>query len=115
MDRPEDAVISEGMREVVRDLAARCPVCVVSGRDRPVVQELMGVDDLIVAGSHGFDIWSPEGGELGREEGEGFGQLLRDVEARLREELGPIEGAIVEPKKASVAAHYRLVPEEDRS
>ncbi|MFW5680348.1 MAG: trehalose-phosphatase, partial [Pseudomonadota bacterium] len=57
VDRPEDAVISPRMREAVRELAKRCPVCVISGRDRPVVQELMGLDDLIVAGSHGFDIW----------------------------------------------------------
>ena len=70
VDRPEDAIISDSMREAVRRLARRCPVCVVSGRDRRVVQELMGVDDLIVAGSHGFDIWSPTGGEIQREEGE---------------------------------------------
>jgi trehalose 6-phosphate phosphatase len=114
VDRPEDAVISEGMRETVRGLAARCPVCVVSGRDRPVVQLLMGVDDLIVAGSHGFDIWSPAGGEVRREEGEDFRGLLEDVESRLRDELGAVEGALVEPKKSSVAAHYRLVPEGER-
>jgi trehalose 6-phosphate phosphatase len=59
VDRPDDAVISESMRAAVRALAQRCPVGVVSGRDRRVVQGLMGVDDLIVAGSHGFDIWSP--------------------------------------------------------
>ena len=114
VDRPEEAVISEGMREAVRGLAARFPVCVVSGRDRPVVQRLMGVDDLIVAGSHGFDIWSPAGGEIRREEGEDFRGLLGDVESRLRHELGSIEGALVEPKKSSVAAHYRLVSEDER-
>ena len=114
VDRPEDALISESMRKAVRELAKRCPVCVVSGRDRRVVQELMGVDDLIVAGSHGFDIWSPAGGEIQREEGEEFGGLLEGVQARLREELGGIEGALVEPKKSSVAAHYRLVSEEER-
>jgi trehalose 6-phosphate phosphatase len=74
----------------------------------------MGVDDLIVAGSHGFDIWSPAGGEIQREEGEEFGRLLEGVEARLREELGGIEGALIEPKKSSVAAHYRLVSEDER-
>jgi trehalose 6-phosphate phosphatase len=115
VNRPEDAVISESMRAAVRGLAARCPVCVVSGRDRLVVQKLMGVDDLIVAGSHGFDIWSPAGGEIRREEGEDFRELLEGVEVRLREELGPIEGALIEPKKSSVAAHYRLVPERERS
>ena len=114
VDRPEDAIISEGMRDAVRGLAGRCPVCVVSGRDRRVVQELMGVDDLIVAGSHGFDIWSPAGGEIQRDEGAGFADLLDGVKERLHREMDPIEGALVEPKKASVAAHYRLVAEEER-
>src|SRR5947209_10522887 len=63
-DRPEEAVISESMREAVRRLAERVPVVVVSGRDRKVVQELMGLDNLIVAGDHGFDIWSPTGGSI---------------------------------------------------
>ncbi len=114
VDRPEDAVISQRMRNTIRQLAERCPVCVVSGRDRRVVQELMGIDDLIVAGSHGFDIWSPEEGTIEREEGAEFETLLDEVKARLCEEIAPIEGALVEPKKASVAAHYRLVPEEEQ-
>jgi trehalose 6-phosphate phosphatase len=114
VDRPEDAIISDSMRDAVRGLAKRCPVCVVSGRDRRVVQELMGIDDLIVAGSHGFDIWSPSGGSIQREEGAGFGDLLEEVKTRLREETGPIDGALVEPKSVSVAVHYRLVSEEER-
>jgi trehalose 6-phosphate phosphatase len=114
VDRPEDAIISDSMRDAVRGLAKRCPVCVVSGRDRQVVQELMGIDDLIVAGSHGFDIWSPSGGTIQREEGGGFGDLLEEVKTRLREETGPIDGALVEPKSVSVAVHYRLVSEEER-
>ena len=111
VDRPEEALISESMRNAVRELAERCPVCVVSGRDRRVVQELMGVDDLIVAGSHGFDIWSPAGGEIQREEGAGFADLLEEVKERLHREMDSIEGALIEPKKTSVAAHYRLVSE----
>jgi trehalose 6-phosphate phosphatase len=114
VDRPENALISESMRKAVRELAKRCPVCVVSGRDRRVVQELLGVDDLIIAGSHGFDIWSPASGEIQREEGEEFGELLEGVEARLREELGGIDGALIEPKMSSVAAHYRLVSKDER-
>lgn len=109
VDRPQDARISPRMRNVVSRLAARCTVCVVSGRDRPVVQELMGVRDLVVAGSHGFDIWSPERGTMEHEAASGFEDLLAGVTARLRAELGPIEGAGVEPKRASVAAHYRSV------
>ena len=113
VDRPEDAVISQGMRNAVRRLARRCPVCVVSGRDRRTVQQLMGLNDLTVAGSHGFDIWSPEG-TIERTVGAEFEALLAEVKARLQEELGPIGGALVEPKRSSVAAHYRLVTDKER-
>ncbi|MBA2513478.1 MAG: trehalose-phosphatase [Solirubrobacterales bacterium] len=112
VDRPQDALISESMREAVSGLAQRCTVCVVSGRDRPVVQELMGIDDLVVAGSHGFDIWSPEQGQIEHDAGSGFEDLLDAIKARLKDEVEPIDGAAVEPKKASVAVHYRLVAED---
>jgi trehalose 6-phosphate phosphatase len=114
VDRPEDALISDEMREAVRRVARQFPVGVVSGRDRRVVQKLMGIDDLIVAGSHGFDIWSPSGGAIEREEGAEFKGLLEEVRRRLSEELGSIPGALVEPKSNSVAAHYRLVAEGER-
>ncbi len=114
VDRPEDAVISESMREVVSSLARRCPVCVISGRDRQVVQELMGLESLIVAGSHGFDIWSPGEGKIQHEAAAGTEGLLDAVKARLEKEIKPFEGAAVEAKKASVAVHYRLLSEEQR-
>ncbi len=113
-DRPEEAVISEGMREAVRRLAEHVPVCVVSGRDRQVVQELMRLNTLIVAGDHGFDIWSPAKGSIQHEEGASFAGLLRAVEARLRAELAGIPGVLLEPKKRSVAVHFRLVSEAQR-
>jgi trehalose-phosphatase len=114
VDRPEDAIISEGMRETVRELATRCTVCVVSGRDRQVVQGLMGVYDLVVAGSHGFDIWSPETGTIEHSAATGFEELLARVTAELEKVLSTIDGAVVERKRASVAAHYRLASEQGR-
>ena len=114
VDRPEDAIISDSMRSAVSGLAERCPVCVVSGRDRPIVQELMGLDNLIVAGSHGFDIWSPEEGAIEIEGGGDFDDLVEEVKTRVQEDLDGIEGASIEPKKASVAVHYRLASEEGR-
>lgn len=112
VDRPEDALISASMREVLRELASRCPVCVVSGRDRTIVQQLMGVDDLVVAGSHGFDIWSPEAGTLEHEAGSASEGLIEDVTAELDQAVGDVPGVAIEPKKISVAAHYRLVADE---
>ena len=113
--RPQDAILVPSMREVVRGLARRCTVCVVSGRDRAVVQELMGVDDLVVAGSHGFDIWSPDTGTVEHEAGTGFEALVQRVHHRLGREVGSLDGILLEPKKASVAVHYRLASEQDRT
>jgi trehalose 6-phosphate phosphatase len=109
VDRPEDAVISEGMQRVVRDLAERCVVCVVSGRDRKVVQGLMGLDNLIVAGSHGFDIHDPATGTITHDASSGFEDLVAEVTERVRAGAAEIEGTLVEPKHASVALHYRAV------
>ncbi len=113
VDRPEDAVMSDSMRDVVQALAQRCSVCVVSGRDRAVVQQLMGVEDLVVAGSHGFDIWSPQQGTIGHDAATGFEDLISAVRDRLCAEVASIPGAVVEPKRASVAVHYRLADPQD--
>ena len=91
VDRPGDAVISASMRETVRALARRCTSCVVRGRDRPVVQQLMGVDDLRLAGSHGFDIWSPDAGTLEHEA------------SRLRPHLDP-GGRTIPPHPCTLSA-----------
>jgi trehalose 6-phosphate phosphatase len=103
VDRPEDAVISESMRDVVRRLTARTTVCVVSGRDRSVISQWMGIEGLVVAGSHGFDLGDPDSPAAG------FEELLTTVTQRLRNEVGKIQGALIEPKRFSVAVHYRLV------
>jgi trehalose 6-phosphate phosphatase len=107
--RPEDAVIWPGMRATVQALSRRCPVCVISGRDRTVVQRLMGIDDLVVAGSHGFDIWSPRLGTLDHPEAAGSGKLISEASEHVRDRLDGVHGVLIEPKKVSVAVHYRLV------
>jgi trehalose 6-phosphate phosphatase len=107
VERPEDAVITPEMRDVVAALATRCPVCVVSGRDRPVVQRLMGLDNLVVAGSHGFDIWHPDRGTLVHDAASGYEELITEITERIDAGVGGLDGVEVEPKRASVAVHYR--------
>ena len=119
VDRPEDAVISEDMREVVRDLAGRTTVCVVSGRDRPAIARWMQLDGLVIAGSHGFDLGDVPGDEHGaglpHDAAPGIEDLLATVISRLRAEVEqPLPGALVEPKRFSVAVHYRLVADAQR-
>jgi trehalose 6-phosphate phosphatase len=113
VSRPEDAWLSESMRETLRSLAARVPVAILSGRDLDDVRGRVHVDGIVYAGSHGFDIAGAGG--LHRELGAAYLPVLEAAERELREELDEIPGAQLERKHFSVAAHYRNVDENDAS
>ncbi len=107
--RPEDAVLTPTARAAVENLAARCTVAVISGRGLAGVRELVGIDGLFYAGSHGFEIAGPRGLRVDNEEGAAFLPLLDQVQGELELALAAIEGSQVERKKFSVAVHYRNV------
>lgn len=109
VDRPELAVLSDDARQAVRELAARLPVAVISGRDRADVERLVGVEGLIYAGSHGFDIHAPGLGTFAPEVIGNVVPLIDRAEAELHARLDAIPGALVERKRFTIAAHYRLV------
>ncbi|MGH3981791.1 MAG: trehalose-phosphatase, partial [Pseudonocardiaceae bacterium] len=115
VDRPEDAVISDSMRDAVRGLTERATVCAVSGRDRPLVTRWMGINGLVVAGSHGFDIGDHQAGTIHHDAAVGFEGLLSIVTDRLRSAVKPVGGAVVEPKRFSVTVRYRLVAAHQRT
>lgn len=115
VERPDLAVLSEDMQATVKALAGLCTVAIISGRDRADVERLVGLDELVYAGSHGFDIAGPDGLEVQHEEGGAFAAIVHRAAERLREALAPIEGALVEPKRFAVAVHYRQVAEGEVS
>ena len=108
---PENAWLSESMRETLRSLVGRVPVAILSGRDLDDVRGRVHVDGIVYAGSHGFDIAGAGG--LHRELGAAHLPVLDAAEAELREALDEIPGAQLERKHFSVAAHYRNVNEND--
>jgi len=110
--RPELAVLDTRTRSVLQALAHRCTVAIVSGRDRLEVERLVALDNVIYAGSHGFDIRGP--GNLRLEYGNAtdFLPALDAAERKLKDALSGINGAIVERKRFAIAVHYRLVAQE---
>lgn len=112
--RPELAVLDEDIRAIVRDLAHRCPVCVVSGRDRLDVTRMLGIDGIGIAGSHGFDIATPNGQSVRKGMGKDQARLLDSVYRRLAADTAAFEGTLIEAKATSVAVHFRNVAEADR-
>ena len=111
--RPDLAVLSESMRTVVRRLAGLCPVAIISGRDRTDVERLVGIGNLVYAGSHGFDIAGPDGLKIEHGQGAAFTAAVERASALLDGALAPIDGALVEPKRFAVAVHYRQVDDAD--
>jgi len=110
--RPELAVLDEQTRTLLRDLASALTVVIVSGRDREDVRSLVGLDNIVYAGSHGFDIRGPEGLEISNDMGEDALPALQQAERMLRESTDDIDGALIERKKFSIAVHYRNVSDD---
>jgi alpha,alpha-trehalase len=111
--RPEDAVLAPAVRATVAALAKACTVAIISGRDRADVQALVGVEGLVYAGSHGFDIATRQGSVAGSNERDQYLPLLAEVEAELHAALDGVAGAQTERKKYSIAVHYRNVADAD--
>jgi len=113
VERPEDAQLSSSMRQVLQALVRQCRVVIVSGRDRQDVEQLVHLEDLIYAGSHGFDISGPGEIQLQHPEGQSFLPAIEEAEQQLQTKLSSVAGAQVERKRFAIAIHYRRVAEED--
>ncbi len=112
VNRPEDAILSDDMRNLLRQLASRTTVAIVSGRDRQDVKNFIRLDELIYAGSHGFDITGPNNMHMQLEEGKQALPELDDAEQRLEQELRDLPGTQVERKRFAIAVHYRNAAEK---
>jgi alpha,alpha-trehalase len=113
VDSPEQAVLSDPMRDRVIQLAEICTVAVISGRDLQDVREKVGIDHIFYAGSHGFDIAGPRGREVEFQQGKDFLPALNEAQEKLNGKLEEIKGTLLERKKFSIAVHYRKVKEEE--
>ena len=115
VDRPDLALLSSTMRQTLRELANRCPVAIISGRDRADVQALVQIDSIVYAGSHGFDIAAPQNRQIHYENGVAFLPVLEHAQNELRQKLAAVAGALVEHKKFSIAVHFRNVAQADEA
>jgi alpha,alpha-trehalase len=113
--RPEDAILCEEGRRIVKDLAMDVPVAIVSGRGLKDVRKRVNVDRLYYAGSHGFEIVGPGGSSISHEFGSEYIPILDKAEEQLTKKVGLIKGSRIERKKYSIAIHYREVDENETS
>ena len=105
--KPQDAKLSSEVRELLRELSKKCPVAIVSGRDRQDVEDLVALGNLYFAGSHGFDIRGPGGYSYVHPKGEACLPDLEGAERHLRTTLPEESGILIERKRFAIAIHYR--------
>ena len=106
VERPEQATLSEEMRQALRELGGKCTLAIVSGRDLADVRKLVDIDGIYYAGSHGFDISGPQG-RMENQQGRAYLPSLDQAEQSLRERLEKIPGCQVERKHFAIAVHFR--------
>lgn len=111
---PDLAVMEPASRRAVADLAARCFVAVVSGRDVEDVHAKVGLEGLVYAGSHGFDI-SGAGPTSNEQTSEAHLTALAEATTDLRKRLDDLPGLLLERKRYSLAIHVRQVAASQRA
>jgi trehalose 6-phosphate phosphatase len=114
--RPEDAVISEEMKSTLKKLAQTFTVAVVTGRDKEDVENLVGLDELVYAGSHGYIITGPDGLFMEHQDSKKIIPQLDKIEKELEQELEEkTRGTQLDRKRYAIGVHYRNARPEDET
>ncbi|KAI4355218.1 hypothetical protein L6164_004010 [Bauhinia variegata] len=132
VDDPDQAHMSDAMREAVSQIARYFQTAIVSGRSRNKVIEFVKLENVYYVGSHGMDIYTPlgsskygddqnqtkitdeKGNELihfhpAREYSVEINKILEDLKRKTRS----IKGSMVEDNNFSISVHYRRVKNEE--
>jgi len=104
---PDAATLVDGAADALENLAAQCPVAILSGRDLADIRDRVGLPGIWYAGSHGFEMTGPDGSHHHNDAAAAAVPILERAAAELQDELSEIAGARVEHKRYAVAVHYR--------
>jgi trehalose 6-phosphate phosphatase len=112
--RPEEAVLSAGVRQKLRELAAKpdCSVGVISGRSFDDIKALVGIRDIYYSGNHGLEIEGP-GLKYLHPEAAAARAVVTELAAPLAAALADVSGVIIQDKGFSLSVHYRLAPDKE--
>ena len=103
---PDMSEVSEELRELLQHLSERYRVVAgISGRAAEDALRLVGLEEVVYYGNHGFEILRAGQIEI-IPEAEPYEDAVEELEKRAREELEPL-GAFVEEKGITASIHYR--------
>lgn len=108
--RPQDANVPVETRRVLAALAALddVRVALVSGRAAADARRMVSVSNVWAIGNHGFEVLTPDGGEMVDAELMPWRQSVGQLARRLAPLIAPVPGVILEDKVWTLSIHYRL-------
>ncbi len=112
---PENAILNDSMREVLSQLSKLVKITIISGRDRNNIQSLVNLPNVFYVGNHGLDMEGLDEKEIVQKNIESSISTLRQVWQELALKLASVSGIQIEPKKFTLAVHYRNVATEKQS
>jgi trehalose 6-phosphate phosphatase len=108
---PDMSEVSEELRGILRRLGEKyLLVAGISGRKTEDARDLIGLDEVVYFGNHGFEILRDGEVEV-VPEALPFYERVQELESRAKEELEP-QGAFIEEKGITASIHYRNAPPE---
>jgi trehalose 6-phosphate phosphatase len=113
VSRPEDASLAATMRNRLKQVAERQMLAIVSGRGLDDLRGRIGLDGVVYAGSHGFEILHPDGTYDEHDAARAALPALESLAAHLEGEIGKLEGVQLERKRFGLAVHYRRARGDD--
>ncbi len=108
---PDAAEVSRELQRLLRRLSGSYRVVAgISGRSALDAFRLVGLEEIVYYGNHGFEVLRDGEVEVVPEAAP-YEEKVEELEQRAREELEPL-GAFVEEKGITVSVHYRNVSSE---
>lgn len=110
--KPDQALLTQDERDLLVLLCRQFTVAIITGRSLGEIKKTISIPEIILAGNHGFEIFSLWDSWVHPEARE-FQNVISRLAAGLEETLKPFLGAWVENKGLTLSVHYRLVKEEE--
>ncbi|MCM8765851.1 MAG: trehalose-phosphatase [Candidatus Omnitrophica bacterium] len=109
VEQPDKAVISEDMRNILRNLSTKpgCSVGIISGRALKDIKRRVGLGRIIYVGNEGLEIEGPNI-KFKIPISAGLLSIIRNLKEELTNKLSKIKGIFVEDKNVTLSVHYRL-------
>lgn len=106
---PELAHLPRATAVLLRGLARRRPVAVISGRALADIRRMVGIDGIYYAGNHGYEIEGPDHSGLKHTVGDTYLENISAAHQELSGLQATFPGMLLENKVYSLSLHYRGV------